>query len=161
MQTSNASQGSRSKDIEWYLLGEYSLSKFLSEHEKEGELMAALLSRTMQDLDIPLEYLENIDRMLTGFAKEALVHFKQVGLELPGYIRVFCQKKVLDNANSGKTAEPVHAGQVMEYTPIKFPSSMKMTGGWGYFIIERSGNDAGSSEGIHPFIDLYLYKEGE
>lgn len=157
MQTSNTNQESRSNDLEWYLLGEYSLSKFLSSHEKRGELTAALLSQTMRDLGIPQEYLENIDRALTGYAKEALEHFKQGGLELPGRIRVFCQKKMVAAANSEKISRLYNSEQAQNIHP---PSTI-MNGGWGYFIIERSADNASPSERFHPYIDLYLYKEGE
>jgi hypothetical protein len=49
----------------------------------------------------------------------------------------------------------------LEHTPIVYHSGTILSGGWGYFIIERSCDDAGSSERARPFIDLYLYKEGE
>jgi hypothetical protein len=68
---------------------------------------------------------------------------------------------MIDDANSVKTSSLYNEEQAMEHAPIKYHSSTIMNGGWGYFIIERSGDDAGSSESARPFIDLYLYKEGE
>jgi hypothetical protein len=49
----------------------------------------------------------------------------------------------------------------MEHVSIKNQSSTIINGGWGYFIIERSGDHAGSPERSCQLIDLYLYKEGE
>ena len=161
MPTSNALQQPRANDLEWYLLGEYSPGLFLSGHDNGGDLTAALLSQTMGEWGIPLEILEIIGPTLAGFAKETLVHFNQGGLELPGRIRVFCNRKMLDEANLVKTTSPVHAEQSMERAPIKHHSCTIMKWGWGYFIIERPGDGASSSEKTHPFVDLYLYKEGE
>ena len=161
MQTSNADKFGRSNDPVWQFLGEYPLSEFLSDHDKGGELTTGFLFKTVREWGIPLEYLENIDRTLTGFAKEALVHFKQGSLELPGRICVFCQKKMIDNAISAKTSRPDHAELTKEQSSLKYHSSTITNGGWGYFIIERTGHVAGSSEKARPVIDLYLYKEGE
>jgi hypothetical protein len=89
--------------------------------------------------------METIARTLAGFAKEALARAKQRGLECPGRIRIFCQKKRLVAASSAKPYSGAHA-----------------IGGWGYFMIER-GKDLppDSSAPPHNDIDLYLYKEGE
>jgi hypothetical protein len=135
MQTSNPDQESRSKDLAWYLLGEYSLSKFLSDSEKEDKLKAGFLSQTVRELSIPPEYVENIEMMLTGFTKEAFEHFKQGGVKLPGRIRIFCKQKMIEK---------------------------EMKGGWGYFVIERS-RDSSTNDCTEPFhfIDLYFYGEGE
>jgi hypothetical protein len=46
-------------------------------------------------------------------------------------------------------------------TIIHHPKT-EMNGGWGYFLIERSGGFVPhSSVVIKNLVDLYLYKEGE
>lgn len=160
MQTSNANKHGTSNDPVWQFLAEYPLNEFLSNH-KGGGPTAGLLFQTTRELGIPSEYLENIEMSLTGFAKGVLEHFKQESLELPGRIRIFCQKRMRDEANSAKTTRPVHAEQTMKHAPIVYHTSTIIKGGWGYFIIERSSDDAGSLERTCPLVDLYLYKEGE
>jgi hypothetical protein len=108
-----------------------------------------------------LENLESIDQMLAGFAAEALTHFKPGNPDLPGRIRVFCQQKMIETANSVRTARLYTAEQAMEPEPEIHPSGTKMNGGWGCFLIKRGGSD---SEAASPrpqyFVDLYLYSEG-
>jgi hypothetical protein len=134
MQTSFANQHGRSNDPVWQFLAEYSLSEFLSDHDKESELSAGLLFQTMRESSIPIERIENIEVTFRRFAREALMHFKQGRMELPGRIRIFCNKKMIDE---------------------------EMKGGWGFFVIERS-RDSSTSDWSDPhLIDLYLYKEGE
>jgi hypothetical protein len=89
----------------------------------------------MLELGIPPEWVENIEMTLTGFAREALAHFKQGRPALPERIRVFCQKKMV---------------------------AEKMSGGWGYFLIERTESPCDTFAGRpHQIVDLYLYREGE
>jgi len=162
MQTSNIIKHGRSNDPVWQFLAEYPLSEFLSDHDKGGEPTAGLLFQTMRELGIPLEYLENIDMTLTGFAKEALLHFKQGSLELPGRIRVFCQKRMIDDAFSAKASGLYHAEQAMEHAQMIHPSNTKMNEGWGYYVIER-GRDFASNHCKEScrVIELYVYKEGK
>jgi len=162
MQTSNANKHGRSNDPVWQFLAEYPLSEFLSDHDKEGELTAGLLFQTMRELGIPLDYLENIDMTLKGFAKEALVHFKQGKIEFPIVIRLFYGKKLINSGNSAKAASDIQAKQTIEPTQIILPADTKIFGGWGFFIIERARDfPVGSFVGSLNIIDLYLYQEGE
>lgn len=162
IQTSNADKHGTSNDPVWQFLAEYPLSEFLSDHDKGGEHTAGLLFQTMRELGIPPEYLEDINITLAGFAKEALVHFEQRSIELPGRIRVFCQKKMIGDANSAKTSGPYDANQAMEHAQIIHPSGTKMNEGWGYYVIERD-RDLASNPGKEScrVVELYLYKEGE
>ncbi len=108
------------------------------------------------------ECMENIAGTVTEFAKEALVRYKQEGPEFPGRIRIFCQKKIIDDANSEKTSRPYHTEQDKKQKQIFSDSSASRIGGWGYFSIERGGDistDSPLSSGNS--VDLYLYKEGE
>ena len=108
------------------------------------------------------ECMENIARTLVGFAKEALARYKQERLEFPGRIRIFCQKKIMDDANSAKTSRPYHTEQCRKQKQIFPDSGANTVGGWGYFMIER-GEDLPPYSSAIPrnSIDLYLYKEGE
>jgi len=161
MQTSNADLNIRSNTPVWYLLAEYALNEIMVDHGKGDELAAGFLFQPFRELGAPPEWIGNIEMKLTGFAKKAQVPIKQGRLERSGSIRVFCQKKVIDKVNSTNASRPEHTVQTMEHTPFIDPSGTIMNGGWGYFIIERSGDYAGSSERSHPIVELYLYKEGE
>ena len=162
MQTSNANQELRSKDVVWYLLGEYSPSNFLSDAEKCDKITAGQLSQAVRELSIPIERVENIEMTLRSLAREALAHFKQGRVELLGRIRIFCQKKMIDDANSTETTRFIHTKQAAENEQMIHHASTKMNGGWGYFLIERGGNvSTGSSVSSRNSVDLYLYKEGE
>ena len=162
MQISNANHDLRSDDPVWYFLSEFSLSEFMSDYDRRNELTAGFLTQTVRGLGISPECVENIEMKLTGFTKDALAHFKQGRLESPGRIRVFCQKKAIDDANSTKTSGPYNTEQAMEHAQIIHHSGTKMNGGWGYFLIERGGNvSAGSCVSSWNSVDVYLYKEGE
>ncbi len=156
MQTSNDILNSRSAEPVWYLLAEFSLSKFLADHGKTDGLTAGYLPQAVKELGMPPESLENMTKTLTGFAKEARGHFKQRGVRLPGRIRVFCQNRLVDAAQSDHTEHATEPIQMILWPVVK------MFGGWGYFLIERSGNvSAGSPARSGNSVDLYLYKEGE
>ncbi len=107
------------------------------------------------------ESMEDIAKALAGSAKEALVRSKQERLELPGRIRIFCQKKILDDANLAKSSRPNHTAHGKNQKEIFPDAGTHAVGGWGYFMIER-GEDLppDSSAILHNDIDLYLYKEG-
>lgn len=135
MGPSNVNKHGRSNDPEWQLFAECPLSEFLSDHDKGDGLAAGLLDQTRQELGLPPERVENIEMTLSRFARKALARFNQGGFELPVHIRVFCQKKKVDE---------------------------KINGGWGYFLIERT---EGSSDSLlmrsQHLVDLYIYREGE
>ena len=162
MQTSNGNPNIRSNHSQWCLLAEYALSEIMSDNGKGDELTSGFLSQPLRALGVPPEWIGKVEMTLTGFAKLALVPVKPGRQERYGSIRVFCQKKVMDDANSSQTSRPDHAEQSKEHAPIKYHSNTIMNGGWGYFFIERDGNDStGSSVGSRNSVDLYLYKEGE
>jgi hypothetical protein len=161
MKKSNASQNLTSSDSVWYLLAESSLIEFMSEIDRGDELKAGRLFQERQKLDIPPSSVEKIERTLKEFVREALVHYKQSKLELPGRIRVFCQIKLIDRLTSAKS-EPCYPEQNMEQVQMIHHPSTRIDGGWGYFLIERGGDfQPGSSVSTCNWIDLYLYREGE
>lgn len=135
MQTSNTIRPGYPTYSIWQLLADYPLNKFLPEHDKGYGSVAGLLNRTLLELGLPSEIIENIEMTLTGFARKSLVRFKQGKFELPLRIRVFGQKKKGDE---------------------------KTKGGWGYFLIERTEgcSDSPTMKSQH-FLDLYIYREGE
>jgi hypothetical protein len=161
MKKLNASQSLTSSDSAWYLLAESSLIEFMSDVDCRYELTAGPLFQMIQELDITPQCVEKIERTLKGFIREALVHLEQSELELPWCIRVFCQIKLIDGLSSAKTSEPCHSEQNMEQVQMIHHPGTRMDGGWGYFLIERGGNDfTDSSLNSYHFVDLYLYKEG-
>lgn len=162
MRISNANPNSISDDPVWYFLEEFSLSEFMPDQDIRDELTTGLLFQTVQFLGMPPECVENIEKALTGFVEDALLHFTHGKLQMSGCIRVFCQEKMLDLVNSTKSSRPNNTGQAIEPAPIICHSNQKINGGWGYFLIERRENlSASSSASSGDSIDLYLYKEGE
>ncbi len=161
MQTLNGGHNMKSNHSAWHLLAEYVLSEFKSNNDEADELTEGWLVQPFGELGLPPESAQSIQMALTGSVKEALAHVKHGGLARPGRLRVFCQKKLSDDANLVKASRPEHAEQMMEHAPIKYHSSTVMNGGWGYFVIERSCDRAGSPGTARPVVDLYLYREGE
>jgi hypothetical protein len=161
MQTSNARQNFRSDDPVWVLLAEFSLRDFLSDHDRRDSPTAGYLFQTARELGMSPECMENIAGTLTEFAKEALVLDKQEKMEFRGRIRIFCQKKVIDDASSAKTSRSCRAEQDNKQKQIFPDSGANTISGWGYFMIER-GEDLPPYSSVipHNYIDLYLYKEG-
>ena len=159
MQTSNANQGFSSGDPAWVLLAELSLSDFLPDPGRKGEPAAGSLFQSLRELGMSPECMENIARTLADFAREASSRYKQGRLEFPGRIRIFCQEKKIEGANSAKPLGPSQAEPDKKQKPM-FPDPG--IGGWGYFTIERNEDlPPGSSATPHNRLDLYLYKEGE
>jgi hypothetical protein len=117
----------------------------------------------MRELDMPLECVENIAKLVTQFVKDSPVQHKHKGLEFRARIRIFCQQKIINDADAARaTLRPYHTEQAMEHSPLLLDIGTKMNGGWGYFLIERGGGNSstGLSVGSWNSVDLYLYKEG-
>jgi len=163
MQTSNANQNFSSDDPVWVLLCELSLRDLLSDHDRKDGPMAGNLFQRVRELGMSAECMESIAKTLAGFAKEAFAHHKQGRPEFSGRIRIFCQKKIINDVNPGRsTSRSYHAEKAIEQAQMKLDSGMKMNGGWGYFLIERGGNvSIESSASSWNSVDLYLYKEGK
>jgi len=158
MHTSNAKQNPRADDPVWHLLAEFSLQDFLSDHDRRAETAAGLLFQVLRELSVSPEFAENIARTLAGFTKEAVERDKQERQEFPGRIRIFRQKKILDDVNPAKTSVPDRNIQGEKHTQSFPDSETKMIGGWGYFMIER-GENLPSSATPQICVDLYIYKE--
>lgn len=162
MQTSNTKHNFRPADPLWVLLAELSLRDFLSDHDQSDEPTTGSLFQTMRELGMSPECMENVARMLAERAKEASVRYAPGMLESPGRIRIFCQKKMIDDAKSAKTPRPFHAEPGNKQKQIFPDSGANAIGGWGYFMIERGEDLSPDTSTIpHNDMDLYLYKEGE
>ena len=158
MQTSNAKPNLSPDDPEWLLLAELSIRDFLSDHDRRDEPTAGYLFQTVRELGIPHECVHNIAMLVTEFTKESPVYDQQEGLEFPARIRIFCQKKIIDDANAARTtSRPDHTEQAMEHSPMILDFGTKMNGGWGCFLLKRGSNVSDDSD---HFVDLYLYREG-
>lgn len=124
--------------------------------------MAGLMLQTIQEFSMPPECMENITRMLAGFAQEALAHQKQERLEFPARVRIFCQKKMIEDANAVSASPPDQRERGKKQKQILPDCEASKIGGWGYFMIERGEDLPPYSAGVpHGSIDLYLYTEGE
>jgi hypothetical protein len=162
MQTSNAKQNFRSNDPAWVLLAKSLISDFSPEHDWRDGSTSGDLFQMLRELGMSAECMENIAGTLAGSAKEALARTKQGRQEFAGRVRIFCQRKILDDANSTKNSTPVHTEADKEQKQIFADSGANAIGGWGYFIIERGEDLPPDSSAIsHNSIDLYLYKEGK
>jgi hypothetical protein len=132
----------------------------MSDHDEKDRLTAGDLFRTLQELGLSPECVQNIAKALTGLVKELFAPDKQARLELAGRIRIFCQKKIIDDAALTKSMSPPE--QDKQAKPIFLDAKMNQIGGWGYFIIERGEDLPPYSSAIcQSSIYLYLYKEGE
>lgn len=162
MKTSNAKENFNSDDPVWVLLAELSFRDFLSYHDRKDGFMARLMFQTIREFGMSPECMKNITGMLAGFAQEALEHQKQDRLEFPARVRIFCQKKMIEDANAAGASRPDHVERGKKHKQIFPDCEASKIGGWGYFMIERGEDLPPDSSGIpHNSIDLYLYKEGD
>lgn len=122
-------------DFRWYLLGEYSLSGLLPDPEKDPQRPVELPSTMVREMDIPLERIEPVEMALRSFASKALRQMQPDGEGHPRQIRIFCQKKILDE---------------------------EIKGGWGYFVIEKPRDAIPQDDGeeTREVMDFYIYEEG-
>ena len=162
MQTSNTKQNFNCDDPVWILLAELSFSDCLSNHERKDGLMARLMFQTIQEFGMPPECTENVTRTLAGFAQGALAHQQQERLEFPARVRIFCQKKMIEDANYASASRPDRMERGKKQKQIFPHCEASQIGGLGYFMIERGEDPPPYSAGMpHNSIDLYLYTEGE
>jgi hypothetical protein len=160
MQTSNAKGNFNYDDTGWVLLAEIPFMDFLSDQDQRDKPVVSSMLQTLLELGMSREDMENIARTLAGFARKALVRTKQRGLEFPARIRIFCQKKMINDANSAKSARPPE--QVKKQRQMFPDFGVSRIGGCGCFMLERGEDLRSASDAIpRSCIDLYLYKEGD
>ncbi len=82
-----------------------------------------------------MERIEPVEMAMRSFAREALKRIQPEEEAHPGLIRIFCQKKIIDQ---------------------------HLIGGWGYFVIgkpkEVSPRVGPETQGV---LDFYIYEEGK
>jgi hypothetical protein len=143
-------------DSQWYLLVEYPLSVFLLDRNRRDDCMAGILFQSLSKLGVPPECGADIRMMLAEFADEVGEHTKQGRWNLPGWVRVFCQRKMIDGEQLG------HTEQAAKIAPEILGLGMKIKGGLGFFLIEKGGTASpGFQEDPENLVDVYLYREGE
>ncbi len=153
MRKVNANQESDKEDMVWVLLAEYSRDELMQFIEEIGEPVTRM---PFQDLGIPSECLNPVIRTLADFAQQAMVHAHP---GTPAVFRLFCQEKMLKTGNPAEGMRPRPTVAAPEIIPQAHP---KMSGGWGYFLVERNGDfpeDRPTSS--LNLVDLYLYREGK
>ncbi len=133
MQTTNANQGSRSNDLRWFLLGEYSLSGLLPDPGKDHQGTVGLPPALVREMEIPLERMEPVEMALRSFASKSLRQMQPDGDDHHGQIRIFCQKKILEK---------------------------EMKGGWGCFVVVKPKEASQADEETQQVINFYIYEEG-
>lgn len=141
-QAPNVNLDSTADAAAWYLLAEFSPQEFLSDRSRSDGFMAGLLSLPHQEMDTLPEWLAPLETLLARFAKEVVGQFEQ-----SGRVRVFCQRKIIEDAYLERAASQLDPGK-------------KMNGGWGYYAIEkgRDFTDAAWTEPCH-IIEIYVYRE--
>jgi hypothetical protein len=161
MNRPNTNKKYQSDDPVWYFLAEYSLSALMPDQDAKDEFTSGLLFQTMREMGISMEFMDSIELTLRSFVMEALANFKQGRLELPERVRVFCQKKMVEDARVAITSGFSQIEHTLENESIIRHFETNLGGGWGYFLIERRGYQPGSSAYSCNSVDLYLYKEGK
>ena len=162
MQISTVKRNFNCDDMGWVLLAELPFMDFLSDQDQKDEPVVRSMFQTLRELGMSLQEMENIALALARFAREALMPTTQGRSDFPEWIRIFCQKKMIGDANSAKTSRPYHTEQGNKQKQIFPDSGANTVGGWGYFMIERGEDLPPYSSAIpHNYIGLYLYKEGE
>lgn len=162
METTNTKYTFSSNDPVWVFLAEYSLKTFLEKPDAGDEGGAGMPSQALRELVMPGDCIHHVEKTLRSFAREALVHFQQERMELDGRIRIFCLKKMIEDACSEKSLRFNHLKQVIGQERYVHFSGLEKNGGWGYFFIIRGVNyQEGGSVSSQNRIDLYIYKEGE
>lgn len=158
MQTSNNKRNFNCDDTAWILLAELPFMDFLLDQDQRDEPVVNFLIQMLQELGMSAEDMENIARTLAGSVRESLVRTKQKELEFPVRIRVFCQKKMIDDAKSVNSSQPGEQGKKQMLPDCR----VGRIGGWGCFMIERGEDFRSDFYRIREsYIDLYLYKEGD
>ena len=162
MQNPKDYEVSKYNDLIWCFLAEYSLRKFVVDENMASQSTTGLLFQVTQGLGMPVEFLKSIERSLMGFVREAMSHFNQDRLDSLVYIRLFCQRKTIEEIYSVRTSGQLNLEPAEEPTQKNRHYDAKKNGGWGYFLVERRGDlTPGSAVNAYHLIDVYLYKEGK
>lgn len=159
MHTSETNRKSKSADPEWHLLFVFSIQDLLTDIDQKSETATISLFRFLNYLGVSPDFVENIPKTIAGFAKKAEMHDEQERRKTPEQIRIFCQKKLLNEVIPMDFPMDNRNNLAIEQTQNFSNIMANRLGGWGYFIIERSEKNLSSSANRHTFLDLFIYKE--
>lgn len=160
MQTLNAKRNLNYNDTGWVILAELPFMDFLSDQDQTDGPVVTSMFQTLRELGMSPDDTENIAWTVARFSREALVPTRQGRLEFPEWIRIFCQKKMIDDVNATVSSRPSEQDKQQNQMLPDF--AVGRIGGWGYFMIERGEDLRSDSSAISKsYIDLYLYKEGD
>lgn len=172
MRASNRAKSMRSQPPGWCLLAEFTLGDLLPDYVQEKGLPCGFLAGQFREWGVPPELIQQIEWSLSEAAHKAGGPGQAGGpghpgdpgqagsRERPGRLRVFGQK-LSAGARAARIPISAAAEPAPEASSSQDRSGRRQNRGWGYFIIDRSGSGAGSSERGGLKIDLYLYQEGE
>lgn len=139
MQTASGNLKFQNGDSTWHLLAECSIGVDDFGKNPGVKLSIGSLIDTMRKLGLPPKTLHQIEGTITRIANEALSHIYLGRPILPVYIRLFCERKTIDQI------------------PL---TEAHMNGGWGYYLIERVVElSPDYFKGYRRVIELYLYSE--
>jgi len=160
MAVTNDNHNSNLTDTEWYFLGEYPLKVLGVDGEIQDRSEDGILIETIRDLGIGAELIDNIERKLIGFAGGAMAQLDQECFERPATIRLFCQKKMVEDRKSMKSLSQLKEKLTIKYSHNIHQSDPAFNGGWGYFLVKRGGGpNPAYSVNTNIRIDLFIYKE--
>ncbi len=160
MQILNTKQNFNCDDRGWVLLAELPFIDFLSDQDQRDESVIKSRFQPLWELGMSPEDSKNIARAVARFAREILTPTRQRRSDFPEWIRIFCQKKMIDDVNA--TISSLLSEQDKQQKEMVSDFAIGMIGGWGYFMIERSKDLLPYSlPAPQSYLHLYLYKEGE
>jgi len=162
MPGSHNNQNSNLNDPEWCFLGEYALKGLVVDGDIRDRSEDGMLIETIRDLGIGVELIDNIERKLIEFISGAMAQLNQLRFETPITIRLFCQKKMVEDENTMNSFSQIKEKQTLKFSRKTHQPFAAVNGGWGYFLVERSGGFVpNSTVSTFNLVDLYIYKEGE
>ncbi len=160
MEAVHIGDDARLNDPQWSFLAEYPLTKLMVDMGSPGETESEVLARITGELGIGAELFSHIERKIIELTMEAMAQFDQGRYAAPT-IRLFCQRKAIEEINLQKSACPHLKGDNPGTPPAIEQPDHATNGGWGYFVVERGGRTTDNGRGRECFwIDLFLYREG-
>jgi hypothetical protein len=129
MHTVNRNNDSSQRDTDWVFMTDLSIDEIKRKVEFGDEPASGL---HFQDVDIPLVYLNEVLCSLVDFPHQAL---KRARPEVSAMVRLFCQANLIRTENQLEPFFPTPKAAGLETVAPAIP---EMSGGWGYFLVEKS-----------------------
>ena len=136
MKSTNDNPNSRTTDPEWRFLGEYPLNELMVEMDNRERTNTSMLFQTIRAMGIHPELFSNIESKLMRFVNEGGVHQNIGRYQTPVFIRLFCQKKTLEDINSAKSSSQFNAELTRATNQIFHQPDAGINEGWGCFLIK-------------------------